>query len=293
MPEKYSFGLLGYPLGHSLSPQIHAAALQTLGLQGNYHLYPVEHEKELPEIINQLRQGTIQGLNVTIPYKRSVIDFMDVLTPTARSIGAINTISSRQNQLIGDNTDAGGFLADLRRLSWSSEGDQLQHALVLGAGGSARAVAYALFKQGWQLTIAARRIEQAEVLGKSLTNLLTRRDEQSLVEYINLDRTALSNFRRAPNLIVNTTPLGIYPHENANPWPNVLALPAQAAVYDLVYNPVETEFTCAAREAGLRTASGIGMLVEQAALSFEIWTGQSAPRTEMHASLAAYRTGAR
>ena len=291
MSEEYSFGLLGYPLGHSLSPQIHAAALRTLGLQGIYHLYPVEHEKDLPELINQLRQGAVQGLNVTIPYKRSVIDFMDVLTPTARSIGAINTISFQENQLIGENTDAGGFLADLRRLGWFSEGDQLRQALILGAGGSARAIAYALYQQGWRLTIAARRIEQAGVLGESIAELIPGRDEQSLVEYIKLDWTALSNFEHVPDLIVNTTPVGMSPQENANPWPHDLALPSEAAVYDLVYNPVETEFTRAAKEAGLSAASGIGMLVEQAALSFEIWTDLPAPRAEMRASVAGYTTG--
>jgi shikimate dehydrogenase len=292
MPQKYSFGLLGYPLGHSLSPLIHAAALQALGLQGDYRLYPVAHEKNLPELLNQLREGVLQGLNVTIPYKRSVIDFMDVLTSTARSIGAINTISYRQNQMIGENTDAGGFLADLRRFGWFSEGNKLQQALILGAGGSARAVAYALYQQGWQLTIAARRIDQAEKLVKSLANLASRKESQNSAEAIQLDRASLFNLKYSPDLIVNTTPLGMSPHDNASPWPHDLALPSQAAVYDLVYNPVETDFTHAAMEAGLRAASGIGMLVEQAALSFEIWTGLPAPRAEMHASLAAYTTGA-
>lgn len=293
MPENFSFGLLGYPLGHSLSPLIHKAALQALGLIGDYQLHPVEHENDLPELINQLRQGKIQGLNVTIPYKRSVIEFMDVLTPTARSIGAINTISYQQNQLIGDNTDTDGFLSDLKRQGWFPERDRLRHALILGAGGSARAVAYALFKQGWQLTIAARRIEQAESLGKAITELFPSREEQPSIEFINFDRTALSGSEHAPDLIVNTTPVGMSPHENANPWPQDLALPSQAAVYDLVYNPVETEFTRAARGASMRAAGGIGMLVEQAALSLEIWTGVPAPRAEMHASVAAYTTGER
>ncbi len=293
MPEKYSFGLLGYPLGHSLSPLIHTAALQTLGFEGDYRLYPTEDEQGLLGMLNQLRQGKIQGLNVTIPHKRSVIEFMDVLTPTARSIGAINTISYQQNQLTGDNTDADGFLADLRRLGWFSERDKLRHALILGAGGSARAVAYALFKQGWQLTIAARRIEQAESLGKAITELVPSREEQPSIEFINFDRTALSGSEHAPDLIVNTTPVGMSPHENANPWPQDLTLPSQAAVYDLVYNPVETEFTRAARGANMRAAGGIGMLVEQAALSLEIWTGVPAPRAEMHASVAAYTTGER
>jgi shikimate dehydrogenase len=177
-------------------------------------------------------------------------------------------------------------------LEWFPENDQQRQVLVLGAGGSARAVAYALNQRGWQLSVAARRLEQAEYLMKSLADSKTGKGERITAEAVQLDRKALSNIKRSPDLIVNTTPLGMSPHENANPWPHDLALPSQAAVYDLVYNPVETEFTRAAREAGLRAANGIGMLVEQAALSFEIWTGQPAPRAEMHASLAAYTPGA-
>ncbi|MGB5844865.1 MAG: shikimate dehydrogenase, partial [Anaerolineales bacterium] len=258
-----------------------------------YRLYPIEDEQGLPDLIKQLRHGALQGLNVTIPYKRSVLELMDVLTPSAQSIGAVNTISYQQNQLVGANTDTGGFLADLRRLGWFPKADRLRHALVLGAGGSARAVVYTLAQQGWQLTIAARRREQAENLAKSSRETANSEGDQISVEGIQMEKTSLSRLTPPADLIINTTPLGMSPQKNLSPWPSDLALPPQAAVYDLVYNPVETLLLCTAREAGLRAASGLGMLVEQAALSFEIWTGLPAPRTEMHTSLTAFQRGAR
>jgi len=291
MPEKYSFGLLGYPLGHSLSPKIHAAALNAHNLQGEYKLFPIKDEADLPGLIDLLREGRLHGLNVTIPYKSTLINFLDDLTPTARSIGAVNTISRQRNHLIGENTDAGGFLADLGRLDWFPDTDQRRHALLLGAGGSARAVAYALGKRGWQLTVAARRLEQAEQLVRSLSGVKSGERAQLLAECIPFDREALSAVQHTPDLIINTTPLGMSPYDDVSPWPGDLAIPPQAAVYDLVYNPFDTQFTRNAGAAGLRAASGIGMLVEQAALSFEIWTGLPAPRAEMHASIAAHGTG--
>jgi len=293
MPERYSFGLLGYPLEYSLSPLIHSAALQVHGVRGDYRLFPVKDERGIQKLIKLLREGSLQGFNVTIPYKSSVIDFMDELTPTAQTIGAVNTISLQGNKVIGENTDAGGFLADMGGLDWFPEPDTRRHALILGAGGSARAIAYALFKEKWRLVIAARRIGQAENLAQSLNTIHSDEEGRVPVEGIHWDREALSENTPAPHLIVNTTPLGMSPDDNECPWPADLPLPPQAAVYDLVYNPLETQFTRAARAAGLRAASGIGMLVEQAALSFEVWTGLPAPRQEMHAALAAHSTGER
>jgi len=287
MTKEYLFGLLGYPLEHSFSPLIHAAALKVHNLNGNYQLFSLKEEQDIPVLINRLREGTLQGLNVTIPYKRFVVELMDELTTTARSIGALNTISFQHSQVIGENTDSAGFLADLDRLGWFKEGDQQRCALILGAGGSARAVAYALIKQGWQLTIAARKIEQAEKITRSLNELNSGPGIQPVV----LDHGGLTSIQHSPDLIINATPVGMSPHENECPWPPGIPFPIRAAVYDLVYNPAETVLTSTARAAGLRAANGIGMLVEQAALSFEIWTGLPAPRVEMHSSLATKGSG--
>ena len=295
MRENYSFGLTGYPLHHSLSPRMHAAALRDCGLQGNYQLYPVEDAADLDELLNRLRQGSLQGLNVTIPHKGSILSLLDVLTSTARAIGAANTIFCRDGQLVGDNTDTAGFLADLDSLGWSQRVDQSQGALVLGSGGAARAVAYALTRSGWQVTIAARRREQAQALLETVQS--SEGDGVSTGEIkrltaIHLGEASLSSLDPAPGLIINTTPLGMFPHLNASPWPQDLVFPVGAAVYDLVYNPAETALLRAARAGGLRVTNGLGMLVEQAALSFEIWTGMDVPREVMRRAVQEYQIGA-
>jgi shikimate dehydrogenase len=291
MPQRFSFGLLGYPLGHSLSPLIHAAALEALGLEGQYYLFQTKDEKEIPDLLEQLRTGLLHGLNVTIPHKTSMIELMDVVSESARSIGAVNTIAYRDMEIVGENTDADGFLADLDRLAWFPEIDSPRHALILGAGGAGRAVVYALMEKGWRITVAARRLEQAQKLVKSLNQGDAIRAEVSRLNCIRLSPQELAAVQSSPDLIVNTTPLGMHPHQDASPWPEKLTLPAQSAVYDLVYNPVDTRLKRMAKAAGLRAESGSGMLVEQAALSFEIWTGLTAPRAEMHAALSANNPG--
>ena len=136
-------GLIGHPLGHSLSPKIHIAALKACGLQGDYSLFPIypDDKQGLRDLITCVRFGEIIGLNVTIPHKQNAIEFMDALTPTAKAIGAVNTIYLRDGKLIGDNTDAEGFLSDLNQFLTKSQSSiaNRKSSIVLGAGGSARA----------------------------------------------------------------------------------------------------------------------------------------------------------
>lgn len=262
-------GLIGYPLGHSLSPRIHKAALNVCGLPGNYSLFPIEPDDPngLKEVLDRVRKGEIAGLNITIPHKQNVIPYIDELTPTAQAIGAVNTIYLRSNKLIGENTDAPGFLTDLNKfLTTETRTHGENSALVLGAGGSARAVAYALVTDGWQVTLAARRLEQAERLA-------------ALFDGVNIQELNLRTFQRSNlQLIVNTTPVGMTPDIDHSPWPENIAFPARAAIYDLVYNPRQTKLVRDACTQGLPATTGLGMLVEQAALSFEIWTGCQPPR---------------
>jgi shikimate dehydrogenase len=259
-------GLIGYPLSHSLSPKIHTAALQAYGLDGNYSLFPIQPEdkKGLQDLLSRVCSGEIQGLNVTIPHKQNVIPFLDELTPTAQAIGAVNTIYLRENKLIGENTDAPGFLADLKNfLTTETRRHGDLRALVLGAGGSARAVIFALVNAGWKVTIAARRIEQAGHLAGSFKNYQLRITDFTLS---NIDISDMT-------LIVNTTPIGMTPHIDQSPLPVNLLLPRHVSIYDLVYNPRETKLVKDARAQELKATTGLGMLIEQAALSFEIWTG--------------------
>ena len=239
---------------------------------------PPSEEKELKELLENVRSGEIHGLNVTIPHKQTVIPYVDGLTPTAQATGAVNTICFRDGKLVGDNTDAPGFLADLKQfLANIPYSIFRKNALVLGAGGSARAVVYALLRDGWQITLAARRLEQAESV--ATIQLAVVREEKSpiTISKFPLDNTNLQ--LSTINLIVNTTPLGMTPQIDATPWP--LPFPINAAVYDLVYNPRETLLVRTARAAGLPATTGVGMLIEQAALAFEIWTGKEAPRDVM------------
>ena len=270
-----NLGLIGYPLGHSLSPKIHKTALTACGLEGDYTLFPIhpDDQQRLKDLLARVRGGEITGLNVTIPHKQNVIPLLDELTPTAKAIGAVNTISVRDGRLIGDNTDTPGFLADLKKILTTEtqrHGD-LKSALVLGAGGSARAVAYALIHDGWKVTIASRQTQQAQAL---IAQISIPNSQLLMIEY---QTTALQSLIPNLSLIVNTTPLGMTPNADASPWPDSLPFPPDAAIYDLVYNPRETRLVKDAREAGLPATTGLGMLIEQAALAFEIWTGCKPP----------------
>jgi shikimate dehydrogenase len=296
-PVRYALGLIGYPLEHSLSPALHHAALQAAGLEGEYRCYPVPPisaaapagEAQLRKLLERVRRGELHGLNVTIPHKESILPWLDDLSPAASGIGAVNTILRRGDRLVGDNTDAAGFLADLHRLGWLGpdglpvEGSAPAHALVIGAGGAARAVAYALAQAGWTVVIVARRPEQAARLAADLEEALVggkisqprlypRQRVHPLLPGAPARFSGLS-----PSLVVNATPVGMSPDRSASPWPDGLPFPEGGSVYDLVYQPEETPLVSRARAAGLRAANGLGMLVEQAALSFTAWTGQVAP----------------
>jgi shikimate dehydrogenase len=269
-------GLVGYPLEHSLSPKIHLAAFQSCGLQGDYSMFPVspDDKQGLEDLLARVRSGEIIGLNVTIPQKQNVVPFLDELTPTAKAVGAVNTIYLHENKLIGHNTDVKGFMFDLKRFIGDRElgiGNR-RSALVLGAGGSARAVVHALINDGWNVTIAARRIEQAQELASHYSD----------VEPIELT-SEIQSFEF--QLVVNTTPVGMTPNIIQSPWPDGLPFPRQAMIYDLIYNPRETKLVKDACAAGLIATTGLGMLIEQAALSFEIWTGRKPSRNALFESI--------
>lgn len=274
-------GLIGYPISHSLSPKIQNAALKACGLEGDYSLYPIT-PNDMPALMalfDRARSGEITGLNVTIPHKQNVIGLMDELTTTAKTIGAVNTIYFRNGKLIGDNTDAPAFLSDLNRFIGNRElgnGNQ-RSALVLGAGGSARAVVYALWNDGWHVTIAARRIEQAQQLAVSFPS-----HKIQVIEFLDLQ---LSTF----NLLVNTTPIGMTPNIYQSPLPANLSFPSNTLIYDLIYNPLETKLVKDARLQGLSATTGLGMLIEQATLAFEIWTGHTPPINVLFESIGVTR----
>lgn len=270
-------GLIGYPVGHSLSPKIQNAALKACGLEGGYSLFPVASAdtRALKDLLDRVRFGEITGFNVTIPHKQNVIPFMDELAPTAKAIGSVNIIYMRGAKLIGDNTDAPGFLEDLNRFLAKNQSESVNQksAIVLGAGGSARSVVYALLNDGWQVTIAARRIEQAQQIAQSFADY-----QLPIVTFTDLQ---LSTFL----LIVNATPLGMIPNIQQSPLPENTLLAPLTKVYDLVYNPRETRLVKDVRAQGIQATTGLGMLIEQAALGFELWTGYKPPKDILFASV--------
>jgi shikimate dehydrogenase len=295
-----SLGLVGFPVDHSLSPQLHRAAMDALNLAGEYNLYPVlplpGGSVQLEGLMERLRQGELCGLNVTIPHKQNVVPYLDRLSPAAQAIGAVNTIYVREGVLVGENTDAAGFAADLERFLRIAHsqidlyGGKTNQALVLGAGGAARAVVYALLQSGWQVRIAARRHEQARQLVQTIRQSFAGGQQVSIGseegwELFDLN-SQIPHLQTKIDLVVNTTPVGMWPDLEGNPWPQGLDFPKGAVVYDLVYNPARTVLVKAAQAAGLPATTGLGMLVEQAAMAFECWTGLAAPKEVMYQAVS-------
>jgi len=270
-------GLIGYPLEHSLSPKIHSAAFRTCGLRGEYSLYPIHHDnlEGLKDVLSHVRNGEITGLNITIPHKQNVIPLLDQMTPTAKTIGAVNTIFMHNGKLTGDNTDALGFMTDLHSFLKVRNGRLDKNALVIGAGGGAHAIAYALINDGWNVSVAARRSEQSQELIAQFPNPDFR------LRQVRYHPDDISCLFPTLDLIVNATPVGMSPNVEDSPWHENLPFPSCAAVYDLVYNPGETMLVREARLAGLPATTGLGMLIEQAALAFKIWTGHDPQRENL------------
>jgi shikimate dehydrogenase len=267
----YLVGIIGWPVAHSKSPDMHHAAAAALDLDLTYVALPVR-ASDLATAIKGLPALGFRGVNVTVPHKEAVIPLLDEVDPAARAIGAVNTIvvettPSASGQLRGYNTDWAGFLADLADLGLDLAG---HHCFVLGAGGSARAVVYGLARAGGRVHIFARRPEQARKVIADLAPLFPAARLQAHDWSELSDRVAQ---RPAGLLIVNTTPLGMWPKTGESPWPSNLDFPPEAFVYDLVYNPAETRLIYQARAAGCRTANGLGMLLHQGAQAFQLWTG--------------------
>jgi shikimate dehydrogenase len=260
-------GIIGHPLGHSISPVFQQAGLDHLGIDARYVAYPTPPE-ELPHRIDALRADDVMGVNVTVPHKEAVIPHLDSLSDEAQTIGAVNTIVNRNGVLEGHNTDVAGFLRGLREDGgFEASG---RRALLLGAGGAARAVTYALMREGiGSMTIANRSMDRARELVRTL-------DGGSNTNIVSLESS--SDLHNEWDLIVNCTIVGMRggPEEGESPLPSGVITP-DVLVCDLVYNPAFTPLLRSASDAGARTLSGLPMLVYQGAESFRLWTGLEAP----------------
>jgi len=269
-------GIIGYPLKHSLSPVFQQAALDYYQLSIHYGVWETEAE-DLPSTISRLRQPGNLGANVTIPYKETVLHFIDQADDVSSSIGAVNTIVNRDGRLMGFNTDAPGFLQALRENAGLEAKDK--QAVLLGAGGAARAVGFALLQENVALlAIANRTLARTQSLADSLTKYAVDKGIRAEVIALPWQGSRLRETVRQCQLVVNCTTLGMKysPQEDQSPlapdW-----IPNGALVCDLVYNPLETPLLRIAREAGASVLGGLPMLVYQGAASFKLWTGREAP----------------
>lgn len=240
----YTLGLIGNKLGHSWSQQWFEAMFRREGICGaSYSLF------ELPSL-NDIRlwaaEKKLDGFNVTIPYKQDIIPFLDELDPTVSAIGAANCIEIRQERLIGHNTDAPAFLQTLQPILRPCH----SQALVLGSGGASKAVSFALHQLG-------------------ISHIVVSRHPENGNNTIGYDQAA--NLANSHLLIINTTPVGMWPNTEATPWPHPHLLTPQHLCYDLIYNPKETRFLIEARQQGSATQNGLAMLHRQAELSWEHW----------------------
>lgn len=273
--------LLAHPAGHSISPAIHNAAFQHLDIDANYQALDVAPDR-LAEVVERLRQADCLGANVTIPHKLAVMPLLDELSHAAEAIGAVNTIINQDGSLLGHNTDASGFLRALTE----DAGLELQHktALMLGAGGAARAVAYALLDAGVaRLWVYNRSQEKAAALADAFA-------AQGKIQQ--LEQEGFEQVLKSCDLLINTTSVGmmhggIDPH--VSPLPEGL-LPKKGFVCDIIYRPEQTRLLLGAKACGLLTQNGLPMLIYQAADAFSCWTGVAAPIDQMReAALKALR----
>ena len=260
-------GIIGYPLGHSISPAFQQAALDELEIDARYVAWPTPPE-ELAARVDSLRASDVLGANVTVPHKQAVMPMLDEVLPVAESIGAVNTIINRDGLLIGANTDASGFTRSLEQEAKFSAARK--RALIVGAGGAARAVAFGLAWEGVsELVIVNRTAERAAKLARDVSEATATETRGGGFE----DVSNAASF----DLIVNCTSMGMAGGPDPERVPPIESLLRRGVlVCDLVYNPQVTPLLRLARERGARVLGGIGMLVYQGAAAFEFWTEQCA-----------------
>jgi shikimate dehydrogenase len=262
--------LLGYPVGHSMSAVMHNAAFQELGLKYRYDLRGVSPAKLGTFMTVEMRDPNVRGANVTIPHKLAVMEYLDEVDREALAIGAVNTIVNQNRSLKGYNTDGRGAIYALEEAYGELEGVK---AVIIGAGGAARAIGYHLSTKARRITILNRTLSRAEELAAHLS---TMPECNASVEPSPLRRSELEEDLKEADILINTTPVGMTPDVEGTPVEGSLIRPG-TLVFDTVYNPMRTKLLRNAEEAGARTLSGLRMLVYQGATAFKLWTGEEPP----------------
>lgn len=261
------YGIVGHPVSQSLSPAMHNAAIKELGLEAEYKLIDIDptDPEELANFCYELDMNNIGGFSVTMPFKEEVMGYMDHYDPLCKMIGAANTVLNEDGKLIGYNTDATGAMQALQETTGLAH----KKALVMGAGGTARAIIYSLKEFEVEVYIFNRNMNKAEELA-----------DQWDLETIETKDIPKAEF----DLIINATPVGMLPETEASLL-HAEDIPATAVVMDVIVNPIETQLLKEAKKAGATTISGERMLLFQAADQFKIWFGKEAPLEVMEKAL--------
>ena len=277
----FKLGILGYPLHHTLSPVLHTLLLEQVGLVGAYDIIETPPER-LAATMEKLKATGYRGVNVTIPHKVAMLDLVDSVTPLAKAVGAINTVTfAPDGSTVGDNTDVPGFVASLNSSLQSTLPER--HVVVLGAGGSARAVVIGLLQAKVpSITLVVRSPEKAQDLLGIAQRVCGENHLPTVLQCVTFDAlTANLELLTRCGLLVNTTPVGMAKTEQPQPTVSPLQkeplerLPKMAWVVDLIYRPRQTQLLNDAKLLGLSTQDGLRMLVHQGIRSFELWTSRA------------------
>lgn len=263
-------GIFGYPIEHTFSPLMHNAAFSALGLDYCYIPFEVQPE-DLKSAVESIRALNIRGVNITVPHKEAVIKYLDELSKEAKLIGAVNTIENKGGKLIGHNTDGRGFIKSL----WDDAKTRVKgkSVLLLGAGGAGKGVAVSCALEGAsEIAIANRTVKRAD----ELVGYLKRNFKRTKFSAIPLDGHEIAKGIAGADILINATSIGLK-------WKGLLPISQKdlhrdLVIYDLIYNPQITPLLKIAGRAGVKKAvNGLGMLIYQGALAFQIWTGKNPP----------------
>lgn len=274
--EQSRLAVIGDRIAHSLSPLLQNTMIEHFDLPFVYEAMQISAER-LGEVIERLRRGELRGINVTIPHKQTIIPLLDDLVAPADQIGAVNTVVNSQGKLVGYNTDAVGFTKSLLAAGLSAAHE---HVLVLGAGGAAAAVIFALLAEGAAaIFLCNRSAERTQLFMQRIPTAYQNKVRviawQNREDWLRL---------RPVSMIVNTTSVGMYPEIDDSPLPAAL-FDAEVVAIDLVYNPIETTFLRFARQAGATTLHGLPMLIFQGVAALELWSGRQLDIREIYTEL--------
>jgi len=269
----YEFALIGYPIKHSLSPWIHERFLQQTELAGSYSIIEIDPEESFQKAVDKLKQSSLNGFNITVPYKEKIMPYLDEIDDQAKQIGAVNTVLCKDGKWVGYNTDGMGYMRALLNKYPEIANNKEQAILLLGAGGAAKGILYALLHHGYEnITIANRSLERAHELARA--------NDRIKVVSLEEAETGLASFQ----LVIQTSSVGMKPYETEQ----IISLEKinqEAVVSDIVYQPLLTSLLKEAKAYGAKIHFGHSMLLYQAQYAFEIWTKKKPDMTSLDKQL--------